>query len=347
MTKREDTTLNAILTSYEDDQDDSRRPHLGGSIIGRPCSRELWYSFRWCTNKRHSGRVLRLFQTGHLAEARFTADLRSAGVTVYDTNPATGDQFKASACDGHFGGSFDGVGVGFLEAPEIWHLIEMKTHNEKSFKKLAADGVAVAKPEHYVQMQVYMYLAEPRLQRAFYLAVNKNTDELYAERIRLNPDVGRGAVEKASVIIASDRPLERLSNDPSWYQCKFCDHHNLCHGNDAPEVNCRTCMHSTPAANSEWHCSRHDMTLNLATQKVGCDDHLYNPYLLDQFAEPLDSGDFWIRYRLKSNGKEVVTGRDDDHFSSSEIRVAQNSDLLTDENFLGIKDQFDGKILAN
>ena len=264
---------------------------LAAQIIGRPCDRELWYSFHWVSDSQHPGQLLRLFQTGHLAEPRFVQELRNIGVTVFDADPATGKQFRVSACDGHFGGSFDGVGQGFVEAPKAWHLIEMKTHNEKSFNNLVKKGVKEAKPEHFIQMQSYMFLAKPQLERAFYIAVNKNTDELYGERIKLDKTIGKATIDKASAIIASDKPLSKISEDPSWYQCKFCTHSPICHGQEAPHVNCRTCLHSTPVEEGAWHCVRHDRPIPRSVQKTGCELHLYNPYLLEQFAEPIDSGE--------------------------------------------------------
>lgn len=340
----ENSTIKAIVQHYEDHQDDGFRAHLGGSLIGRLCDRALWYTFHWCTTVRHSGQLLRLFQTGHLAEERFVADLRSVGITVFETDPATGEQFRVSACNGHFGGSFDGVGQGFMEAPKTWHLIEMKTHNEKSFNTLVKKGVREAKPEHFAQMQVYMYLADPKLTRAFYIAVNKNTDELYGERVRLDPAIGKACLDRASAIIDSDWPTNKISDDPSWYLCKFCDHHAICHGQTAPAVNCRTCLHSTPIEDGEWRCARHDMEIPLSVQKNGCDAHLYNPYLLEQFAEPVDSGEYWIRYRLKADGKAFITGDKSGQWSSQEIKAVDNKSLLTDNKLAQLKDLFDGTI---
>ena len=340
------TTIKAIYQHYEDNQGDSFRAHLGGSIIGRPCDRELWYSFHWTTGTRHNGQLLRLFETGQLAEDRFVKNLRDAGITIYDIDPNTGSQFRVKACSGHFGGSFDGVGVGFIEAPSAWHLIEMKTHNERSFKALLAKGVREAKIEHFIQMQVYMYLAEPKLKRAFYIAVNKNTDELYGERIKLDTTIASATIDRAEAIIASDRPLKKISEDPAWYQCKFCDHSRVCHGQEAPEVNCRTCLHSTPVDNAQWHCARHDMVIPGGIQKEGCETHLFNPYLLDQFAEAIDSGEFWIRYKLKSTGEEFVTGESPEQFSSQDIHNIEDKKLLGDANVQGIVEKFNGSIEA-
>ena len=83
-------TVSAIYTAYEAAAETGWRAHLGASLIGTPCERAIWYSFRWASRARHTGRLLRLFETGNLAEARFVADLRRIGVTVLDLDPATG-----------------------------------------------------------------------------------------------------------------------------------------------------------------------------------------------------------------------------------------------------------------
>jgi DNA repair protein RadD len=78
-------TVAAIYAAYEAAADAAGpgwREHLGVSAIGAGCERALWYGFRWASGARHAGRLLRLFETGHLAEARFVADLRRIGVTV-------------------------------------------------------------------------------------------------------------------------------------------------------------------------------------------------------------------------------------------------------------------------
>ena len=87
-------TLAAIWAHYEANQETGFRQHLGASLIGLECTRQIWYSWRWTTRARHNGRLLRLFATGNLAEARFIADLRAAGVEVLDMDPDTGKQWQ-------------------------------------------------------------------------------------------------------------------------------------------------------------------------------------------------------------------------------------------------------------
>ncbi len=289
-------TVDAIYASYEQAQESGYRDHLGASLIGRPCERALWYSHRWATRARHTGRLLRLFQTGHMEEARFVSDLRAAGVTVLEVNEATGKQFSVRDEEtGHFGGSFDGVGVGFPEAPKTWHLCEFKTHSEKSFKKLQSEGVEKSKPDHMAQMQVYMHLGG--LTRAFYMAKNKNTDELYQERIEYDPVAGARLLAKAHRIIAAKEPSARISSDPSWFECKFCAHHEQCWGDTVPELHCRSCLFSTPTDGGAWHCGKHDKQLTRAEQEAGCLEHLYIPSLVP--GTQSDSGDDWVEYIMR------------------------------------------------
>jgi hypothetical protein len=101
---------------------------------------------------------------------------------VLDLDPETGRQWQVVAHGGHFGGSLDAVAIGLKEAPKTWHVVEFKTHSAKSFRELVAKGVALAKPQHWAQMQIYMHLTG--ITRALYVAVCKDTDDLHIERVR-------------------------------------------------------------------------------------------------------------------------------------------------------------------
>ena len=96
------------------------------------------------------------------------------------------------------------MAINLIEAPKTWHVVEFKTHAQKSFTDLAAKKVRESKPQHYAQMQVYMLLTE--ISRAIYLAVNKNTDDLYVERIELDKAFAAQLLEKAGRIIFAPNP---------------------------------------------------------------------------------------------------------------------------------------------
>jgi len=292
------TTATAIVQWYEKKPQENR-PHLGASEIGRPCDRALYYSFRWATKKKFEGRMLRLFDTGFREEVRFLEELRGIGVEVHDVDPITKLQHRFTAVNGHFGGSCDGVARGFPEAPKSWAIVEFKTHGDKSFNELVKNGVEQSKPEHYAQMQIYMGLSE--LDRALYLAVNKNTDELHSEWIHFDKSAFEALLERAEKIINAEEPPQGISTDPAWWQCKFCDHSNVCFGQIAAQKNCRTCVHATPSDEAAWTCAAQNRTLSVAEQRIGCRSHLMLPPLVT-YAEPIDAGADFIKYQHKDSG---------------------------------------------
>ena len=286
-------TREAIFAGYEADASDGFRSHLGASLIGKACERALWYDFRWTTKARFDGRVLRLFETGNREEERLVRNLRRTGATVLEVDPETGRQFRVQAHGGHFGGSLDGVAIHLLEAPKAWHVLEFKTHSNKSFTDLVAKKVRESKPQHFAQMQIYMNLMG--MNRAMYLAVNKDTDDLYVQRVEADVAYTEQLLEKARRIIFAPTPLPRISEEPSWYQCRLCDHADVCHGSRAAEVNCRTCLHSSPVEGG-WHCDRHQKPLSEVDQRTGCEQHLYLPPLVP--AAQVDAGEDWVDYEF-------------------------------------------------
>ena len=169
-------TIRKIFEHYQAKRKNEHRRHLGGSQIGYECKRALWYQFRWAWSPKFEGRQLRLFETGDREEDRIRANLRAVGVTVWDRDPETGRQVSFTEHGGHFALSLDGVGEGFEESSEP-HVLEFKTMNDKNFRAMQAKGVKESKPIYWAQMQVGMHLAG--LDRAYFIAVNKNTDAIY------------------------------------------------------------------------------------------------------------------------------------------------------------------------
>lgn len=173
---------------------------------------------------------------------------------------------------GHYAGSCDGK-VKFPKsmagAPAGWGLLEFKTHNTKSFVHLKEKGVLTSKPSHYVQSQCYMH--ELGLPWALYMAVNKNDDDLYTEVLYYKPEIGEQYKQRAlSIIDAKDAPA-RLSNDPSWFECKFCDYREVCHYGVEPNKNCRSCALASASEGGSWYCNLHHAQIPPNFIKTGCD----------------------------------------------------------------------------
>lgn len=270
------TSLERVNTYLETTQSNGFRRHLGASIIGRPCSRQLWYIFRWAWRVVHKGRILRLFERGHREEDALARYLRKSGIHVLQEDPDTGQQFRVEDHMGHFGGSLDSKLFDTPEYPMQWILGEYKTHNDKSFKAVKTRGVKDAKYEHFVQMQIYMQYE--KLPAALYIAVNKNDDDLYMPIVEFDAEVAEKYIDRAHRIIFSEVPPPRLENaSPGWYICRFCDYLDVCHHKRPKLKNCRTCVHSEPIENGQWECQKFQYILSEAEQRRGCLEHMEIP----------------------------------------------------------------------
>lgn len=257
-------------------KEDDWRDHLGASLIGRECARELWYSFRWTTLKKFDGRMLRLFNRGHLEEPRFIALLMMIGCQVWQVDE-NGKQFRILGHMGHFGGSLDGVALGIPDLPEIPVLAEFKTHGEKSFTKLVTNGVMSAKWEHFIQMTIYM--GKNNIQWGIYCATNKNNDEIHMELVQFDPMQYQRYLDRSVATIEAKTPPPKLNESPGWFGCKFCDHRPVCHGKGLPAINCRTCKYSGVLDNGEWQCVNEVCPgiLTPVQQRRGCSHYEFNP----------------------------------------------------------------------
>jgi CRISPR/Cas system-associated exonuclease Cas4 (RecB family) len=293
--KLDSKVVDLIFETYEKRRRKENRAHLGASEIGNPCERALWYSFRWVSKKSFPGRVLRLFETGQLQEVRMAQDLRSIGVDVMEFDDATGQQFQVEDVDRHFGGSMDGVLRGLPEDPGEYYVAEYKTHNRKSFLDLKIKGVKLSKPLHYAQMMIYMYLGG--LEKALYMAVNKDTDDLYTEVVHVDVEFAERLIEKARRVIKAKLPPAGISTDPAWWECRFCSHHEVCHYRKGAQRNCRTCIHSTPIEQGQWSCALATETIPPDVLPVGCPEHRLIPTLVP--GEQIDVDGTGIVYRLR------------------------------------------------
>lgn len=233
------------------------RQYLGCSIIGKECDRYLWLAFRWAYRELYEGRVLKLFNTGKRHETRIFAEMRGAGIKVSDR------QKTVSAASGHILGHIDGRADGILT--------EVKTHGDWQFKEVAKKGVKQAQPVYFAQIQTYLILLGDLV--ATYLGINKNTDHLYEEEIRLDTVAGRHYLTRGETIVHKIVPPDRLDKSAKDVQpCKWCSMHKLCWEGAEANKNCRTCLYSSPHFDkSTWYCAMHMREISFEEQKVGCE----------------------------------------------------------------------------
>jgi len=351
-------TVQAIYDAWKKRGDaEAPRTYLGASSIGHECSRFLWYQFRWCGREEFPGRIYRLFDHGDKEELRMVNDLRDIGCEVHPVDPETGEQFAISFADGHGGGHMDGCALGVLEAPKTWHVVEFKTHNAKSFGDLKRRGVQQSKPKHYAQMQVYM--RKSGMERALYLAINKNTEDLYAERVKLDREFADSLLERADRIVKAGQPPLRAGEGPDAPVCKYCAMISLCHGNPAGVaapcvVSCRSCAHSEPIAEGAWWCELNQKRLSAIDQSRACQQHLWAPGIIT-FAECVDAGknpdeSMFIEYMNEADNSTWRNGSnlEDGQFSSVELTKIPKSALhgKDGERIKHIKQKIRGEVVG-
>jgi hypothetical protein len=252
------------------------RRHLGASIIGKPCSRELWYAFRWAkrdnyaSGNKPAGQSLRLFQRGHKEEFSFIEYFEGIGCKFLHTPE---DQARVSDCSGHFGGSLDNIGYlppkfEYLEKV----LFEFKTSNMANFNTLKKNGLHREKPVHHAQMCTYGF--KMGIEYGVYCVVDKNTDELYIELVKLDLGYGKTMVDKALAIITAPHthPPAKISMSISNFACKWCNFKDVCHNGEAVEINCRSCVNAVPLEDGKWGCRLYG---EIPTEVIpkGCPQH--------------------------------------------------------------------------
>lgn len=300
--KPQASTVRAIYAAYEAANEHYDSLGISVGIANTECDRSLWYALHWVSQpEKIDGRKLSIFRTGDRWEDVLVADLQAIGVDVY------GQQDRIRLVGGHVRGKCDGKGIGLPEAPKTEHLFEFKSSNEKGFKEIKKKRCKEAKPLHYGQCQLGMHMFG--LSRAGYLVVNKNDDERYFERIEYDAEFCLRLLSRLERIINSAEPPSRISENPEFFGCLFCDHKPVCHEQAWPRVTCRSCIHSATEMDGDaaWSCARWSKPLGLDEQRAACPAHLHIPALVPGEQIDVDEEAETITYRLLG-GKVWVDG---------------------------------------
>jgi len=316
---------------------DGFREHLGVSLLGHSCDRYLWLSFRWAIASAFTGRMLRLFRRGHLEEETVIADLKLIGCALNERQTRVDfGAFVSGSCDGIITSGLPGY-----EKHKV--VLEIKTHSKKSFDELCKKGVALAKEQHYIQMQGYMLGLGAEL--ALYYAVCKDDDRIHTEIIHLDRQLAEKYVNRGKKIAMSDYMPEPLSADPSWYQCKMCSFYDFCHETKlTQQINCRTCVLSTANADSTFTCSKYDnYKIEPEYQRTGCEGHVLHPDLVPW--ERMESDSLHEAVYI-IDGQPVRNGEPDERvYRSSEIIANPVACAHPDETTEALRVVFDAKLV--
>ncbi len=241
---------------------------LGASSFGQECLRRTYLSWRGFAFSDFDGRMLRLFETGHLQEARIVDDLRRAGFAVWDKDE-DGNQFGFTDTTGHLIAKLDGVIKGIPGDEDTPHTLEIKTHSRKSFDTLIKKGMKEAKFEHYVQMQIGMWLSG--ISKGLYVALCKDDEAYHVEFVEPDEEVLTALKEQLDTLLTASLVPAGISENPDKFPCAWCDMKAVCYGLDKPDRNCRTCVNCEPIEDGGWICSLTSTGLTKQEQEKACD----------------------------------------------------------------------------
>lgn len=209
------------------------RRYLGASRLGVACERALQYEYAQAPvdyGRDIEGRLLRIFERGHVIEDSMVAWLRAAGFDLR-TRDCSGEQFGFSVADGRLQGHADGVIVGGPEGfayPCLW---ENKCLGGKSWRELEKHRLAVAKPVYAAQVALYQAYLELTEHPALFTAVNADTMEIYAELVPFDAALAQRMSDRAvKIITATDAGelLPRSFAEPTHFECRMCAWQDRC-----------------------------------------------------------------------------------------------------------------------
>jgi len=197
------------------------RTRLGMSEIGHECNRYLWYKHNGYQDKKPDARILRLFELGNVIENHLIEDLKKCGFTVENRQTVIRIEQAGHKIEGHSDGVITGPKPFFKP-----HLLEIKTAGEKAFKDLKKKGYQDWNPKYKAQIHVYMIGFG--ISRCLVVVYNKNTSEIYSERIRLDSDYAASILKNVFWVMRLKNPPPRICPRADWWKAKWCDFGKEC-----------------------------------------------------------------------------------------------------------------------
>lgn len=243
----------------------TRRPNrfshrISPSTIGEDCVAKSWYSFRWATEpKPADGRMSRYNRKGEENETDLVEKLRATGWTVEEFDPATGKQWSISGYNGHMYGKIDGRASHPVHTAGIKLLLEFKYINYKRYSALTTKALIQADPKYYSQINLYM--DELDLPACIFVPENRNDADIQPVVIPKDTAQVELIRRKAQAVFTSRERPARIAENPAYFECKFCEHVNICHHGRTPPKSCRSCYFAVPVDGGKWGCTHWNATI--------------------------------------------------------------------------------------
>ena len=202
---------------------------LRASRIGSLCDRAIFYSVNGA-EEITSEKSSRIFEVGRVLEPVIVHWLRNDGWNVrrnlfIDSNE--GMSLSVSVNGGTIEAHPDCV-ISRDDSGLI--LADVKTMNDRSFRKLKREGTAKSHPQYADQLTVYAQALRNcgyNIERLAVVAMNKNNCEGYIDFFQFQQERYEALKERAERIFACDEAPEHGSRFQSWC-CGYCGYSHLC-----------------------------------------------------------------------------------------------------------------------
>ena len=195
------------------------RDYLGASVLGSECWRQIWFEAKGTEAGNINSRTRRIFDIGKHLESLIIAWIKNANIDIFQPEtPFVHPDLR------WLQGNVDGI---WRVKNRDHAIIEIKTANDAMFKVFKENGVKAWNVKYFSQLQTYMGLS--RIDKAFFIVLNKNTGEIADELVLFEKEYYESLVEKAKIIYESVSMPPRINESPLWYQCKMCKFHKVCH----------------------------------------------------------------------------------------------------------------------
>lgn len=250
------------------------RRYIGASSISNPCTAYLALTMRGFPGDAPSPQLIRIFNQGHSIETLVVNELRQAGHTIEEINPADGKQWGYSDNGGHHRAHLDGF-ITLLGGGERMTL-EIKSMNRKSFDSFVKKGVKLSHPHYYDQcvdgLQLVMHNGGNET-KCLFVSYCKDNSQYHVEIIQNDPYRSKELDEKVSLIMGGY--AVRTGSHAKEYACTGCFKRTSCWTPNVPpeERGCWHCEYADPMKDSlapirdkRWYC-----TINKMEATATCD----------------------------------------------------------------------------
>jgi len=217
--------------------------NINASSLGNPCSRSVFYNYNWCNKEEIPIRRKRIFDRGKREEDVIYLDL-------LDTIPSEKIERNVKMRNKFVSGEVDFL----IDKKKI---IELKCLNSVSFRRLRKTGIEEYSSLYFSQCVIYCDLFN--VDFVDFIAINKNDDERYFEKVFTNKFKIKELYHKSDYIKSLHNPPPFISNKDDYFLCKLCVDYDICKEGKAFDKNCRTC-----SLDCKYQCDDHF---------VGCDKY--------------------------------------------------------------------------